>query len=393
MRKNKKKKKVVILGSTGSIGRSALHVLKSFEDRFEIFGISAHKNFELLNLQIREHRPKMAVLSQTEIYNKTRRGFTNVKTKVEFGTEGINQMVSSPEVDIVINAISGSAGLLPSYATLQAGKTLALANKESLVMAGELLTSLARKKGLEILPVDSEHSAIKQCLMAGRKDEVKRLILTASGGPFYLDQKKDLSRVTIGQALSHPTWNMGQKITIDSATLMNKGLEVIEAHWLFGIPASQIKVIIHPQSVVHSMVEFVDGTLIAQMSKPDMKMPLQYALLYPDRIETNDNRLDLTRIKNLIFLEPDMGRFPALKFCYYALELGGTAPGVLNAANEVAVDSFLNRKLSFDKIPMLVRKVLSAHKVRNNPGLEEVLEADRWAREESRKFILKENSR
>ena len=392
MRKNKKKK-VVILGSTGSIGRSALQVLKSFEDRFEVFGLSAHRNFELFKLQIREHKPKMAVLTQTESYNKARRGFANIKTKVEFGTEGISQMVSSPEVDIVINAISGSAGLLPSYATLQAGKTLALANKESLVMAGELLTGLARKKGLEILPVDSEHSAIKQCLLAGRKNEVKRLILTASGGPFYLNKKKDLSRVTIGQALSHPTWNMGQKITIDSATLMNKGLEVIEAHWLFRIPASQIRVIIHPQSVVHSMVEFVDGTLIAQMSKPDMKMPLQYALLYPERIETNDNCLDLTRIKNLIFLDPDMGRFPALKFCYFALELGGTAPCVLNAANEVAVDSFLHRKLSFDKIPMLVRKVLSAHKVKNNPGLEEVLEADRWAREESRKFILKQNSR
>jgi len=393
MKRNKKKKKVVILGSTGSIGRSALEVLKSFQDRFEIFGISAHKNFELFKKQIKEFKPEMAVLTQAESYDKIKRGFRDNKIKIDFGAESINQMVSAPEIEIVINAISGSAGLLPSYATLKAGKTLALANKESLVMAGEFLTNLAKKKGSEILPVDSEHSAIKQCLLAGKKNEVKRLILTASGGPFYLNKKKDLSRVTISQALSHPTWEMGKKITIDSATLMNKGLEVIEAHWLFGIPASQIKVIIHPQSVVHSMVEFVDGTLIAQMSKPDMKMPLQYALLYPERIETNDYRLDLTRIKNLIFLEPDLGRFPALKFCYFALELGGTAPSVLNAANEVAVESFLHRKLSFDKIPMLVRKVLSAHKVKDNPNLEEILEADRWAREEGRKFILSENSR
>ena len=387
MRKNRKKKRVVVLGSTGSIGRSALEVLKSFEDRFEIFGLSAHRNFELFKRQIREYKPKMAVLTQAESYEKVKHGFTDNKIRVEFGTYSIDQMVSSPEVDIVINAIVGSAGLLPSFATLRAGKTLALANKESLVMAGELLTDLAKKKGSEILPVDSEHSAIKQCLLAGEKNEVKRLILTASGGPFYLNKKKDLSRVTISQALSHPTWQMGKKITIDSATLMNKGLEVIEAHWLFGIPASQIKVIIHPQSVVHSMVEFVDGTLIAQMSRPDMKMPLQYALLYPERIETNDNFLNLTRIKNLIFLEPDLRRFPGLKLCYFALELGGTAPCVLNAANEVAVESFLNRMLSFDKIPLLVRKVLSWHKVKQNPSLKEILEADRWARKESLNFI------
>jgi 1-deoxy-D-xylulose-5-phosphate reductoisomerase len=393
MKRTKVKKKVVILGSTGSIGRSALEVLKGFNDRFEIFGLSAHKNIELFKKQIREFKPKMAVLTQSESYEKVKKRYLNNRIKIEFGAESISQMVSAAEVDIIINAISGSAGLLPSYASLQAGKTLALANKESLVMAGELLTDLAKRKGSEILPVDSEHSAIKQCLLAGKRSEVKRLILTASGGPFYLNKKKDLSRVTINQALCHPTWNMGRKITIDSATLMNKGLEVIEAHWLFGIPASQIKVIIHPQSVVHSMVEFVDGTLIAQMSRPDMKMPLQYALLYPERIETNDNRLDLTRIKNLIFLEPDLGRFPALKFCYFALELGGTAPSVLNAANEVAVESFLNRKLSFDKIPLLVRKVLSAHKVKDNPSLKEILVADGWAREESRRFILRENDR
>jgi len=391
MRKDRKKKKVVILGSTGSIGRSALQVLKVFKDRFEVFGLSAHKNFGLFKNQIKEYKPEVVVLTQEESYEKVKKEFSGDKIKIYYGIDNIKQMVSLPKVDIVINAIVGSAGLLPSFFSLQAGKTLALANKESLVMAGELLTALAKKKKLEILPVDSEHSAIKQCLLAGKKKEVKRLILTASGGPFYLSKKRDLSKVSVSQALSHPTWEMGRKVTVDSATLMNKGLEVIEAHWLFGIPASQMKVMIHPQSVVHSMVEFVDGTIIAQMSKPDMKMPLQYALLYPERVETNESFLDLTRVKNLTFLEPDLRRFPGLKLCYFALELGGTAPGVLNAANEVAVESFLNKKISFDKIPMLVRKVLSSHKVKEKPGLEEILEADRWAREESWNFILRMN--
>jgi len=391
MRKDRKKKKVVILGSTGSIGRSALQVLKVFKDRFEVFGLSAHKNFGLFKNQIKEYKPEVVVLTQEESYEKIKQEFSGDKIKIYYGIDNIKQMVSLPKVDIVINAIVGSAGLLPSFFSLQAGKTLALANKESLVMAGELLTALAKKKKLEILPVDSEHSAIKQCLLAGKKKEVKRLILTASGGPFYLSKKRDLSKVSVSQALSHPTWEMGRKVTVDSATLMNKGLEVIEAHWLFGIPASQMKVMIHPQSVVHSMVEFVDGTIIAQMSKPDMKMPLQYALLYPERVETNESFLDLTRVKNLTFLEPDLRRFPGLKLCYFALELGGTAPGVLNAANEVAVESFLNKKISFDKIPMLVRKVLSSHKVKEKPGLEEILEADRWAREESWNFILRMN--
>ncbi len=387
MRKYKEKKKVVILGSTGSIGKSALQVIKDCRDRFEVFGLSAHKNFELIRCQIKEYKPKVVVLTEEDTYEKVKKEFPDNKIKIYFSADGINKMVSFPEADLVINAIVGSAGLLPSLATLQAGKTLALANKESLVMAGELLTDLAKKKRLEILPVDSEHSAIKQCLQSGKKSEVKKLILTASGGPLYLSKKKDFSKITIKQALSHPTWEMGKKITIDSATLMNKGLEIIEAHWLFKIPASQIKVIIHPQSVIHSMVEFVDGSIIAQMSNPDMKMPLQYALLYPERIKTNNSFLDLTRVKNLTFLEPDLRRFPGLKLCYFALELGGTAPCVLNASNEVAVESFLNKKLSFDKIPFLVRKVLSNHKVKQNPSLKEILEADRWARKESLNFI------
>lgn len=387
MKEGKEKKKVVILGSTGSIGRNALQVLGNFKDRFEVFGLSAHRNSGLIKNQIREFKPKVVVLTQEETYENVKKEVSGKRAKIYFGKDNLKQMISLPEVDIVINAIVGSAGLLPSFYTLQAGKTLALANKESLVMAGELLSALAKKKKKEILPVDSEHSAIKQCLLAGKKKEVKRLILTASGGPFYLSRRKDFSKVTVSQALSHPTWEMGEKITVDSATLMNKGLELIEAHWLFGIPPSQIKIMIHPQSVVHSMVEFIDGSIVAQMSKPDMRIPIQYALLYPERVETNESFLDLTKIKSLTFLEPDLRRFPSLKLCYFALELSGTAPCVLNAANEVAVGAFLNKKLSFDKIPFLVRKILSWHKVKESPNLEDILEADRWAKEESKKII------
>jgi 1-deoxy-D-xylulose-5-phosphate reductoisomerase len=387
MKEYKGKKKVVVLGSTGSIGRSALQVLENFKDRFEVLGLSAHSNVELFRKQIKRFKPKIAVSTRKETYEKIKKEFGGSRVKINYGTDDISQMVSLPEADVVINAIVGSAGLLPSFYTLQAGKTLALANKESLVMAGEILISLARKNKVEILPVDSEHSAIKQCLFAGEKREVKRLILTASGGPFYSSKRKDFSRVTVRQALSHPTWEMGKKITVDSATLMNKGLELIEAHWLFDIPASQIKIMIHPQSIVHSMVEFVDGSIIAQMSKPDMKIPLQYALLYPERMETNENFLDLTQAGNLTFSEPDLRKFPGLKLCYFALETAGTAPCVLNAANEVAVEAFLNRKLSFDKIPLLVRKVLSSHKVKQNPGLKDILEADWCAKEEGNRLI------
>jgi 1-deoxy-D-xylulose-5-phosphate reductoisomerase len=391
MKEGKEKKKVVILGSTGSIGRSALQVLENFKDRFEVFGLSAHSNSELIKNQIKGFKPKVVVLTQEKTYENVKKEFSGKKVKVDFGIDNLKQMISLSEVDIVINAIVGSAGLLPSFYTLQAGKTLALANKESLVMAGEILTSLAKKNKVEIFPVDSEHSAIKQCLLAGKKKEVKRLILTASGGPFYQSRRKDFSRITVNQALAHPTWEMGKKITVDSATLMNKGLELIEAHWLFDIPASQIKIMVHPQSVIHSMVEFVDGSIVAQMSKPDMKIPIQYALLCPERMETNERFLDLTKIKNLTFLEPDLRRFPGLKLCYFALESGGTAPCVLNAANEVAVEAFLNKKLAFDKITLLVRKILSSHKVKENPNLKDILEADTWAKDESKRIIQRMN--
>jgi 1-deoxy-D-xylulose-5-phosphate reductoisomerase len=288
----------------------------------------------------------------------------------------------------VINALVGSVGLLPSLEALESGKDLAIANKESLVMAGELLIDKAREKGTAILPIDSEHSAIKQCLFSGKREEVKRLILTASGGPFLGKSREDLQEITVEQALSHPTWEMGKKITIDSATLMNKGLEVIEAHWLFGIPPDRISVLIHPQSIIHSMVEFVDGSVIAQMSVPDMKLPIQYALFYPQRVISNNTSLDLAKAGKLAFLEPDDAKFPCLGIAYDALKTGGTAPAVLNAANEVAVKAFLNNGIAFTSIQKIVHGTLGQHKKKLKPDLDDIINADTWARQTAKELCL-----
>ena len=315
------------------------------------------------------------------------------ESEILFGIDGLKKMCSEPEVDLVINALVGSVGLLPSFEAIESGKNLAIANKEALVMAGGLLIQKAKEKNVKILPIDSEHSAILQCLLTGKKDEVKRLILTASGGPFLKKKKEDLKNIKVKEALSHPTWEMGKKITVDSATLMNKGLEVIEAHWLFDMPADKIKVLIHPQSIIHSMVEFVDGSLIAQMSIPDMRIPIQYALFYPERLPTNNKPLDLTQIKSLSFLEPDQKKFPCLEICYQALQMGGTAPAVLNAANELAVKSFLKGKLSFVEIHEIVRHTLNRHQVAESPGLDDILNADKWAKEETiRQINIKNRS-
>jgi 1-deoxy-D-xylulose-5-phosphate reductoisomerase len=368
-------KNVVILGSTGSIGRNALEVLSNFKERFSVFGLSANKNTRLLEEQIRRFRPKMAA-----IYNQEAcRNFpASCDVEINCGIDGLKRLCSHPEVHLVINALVGSIGLLPSLEVVAAGKTLAIANKESLVMAGELLMEKAKETGAEVLPIDSEHSAIKQCLLGGRKEEVKRLILTASGGPFL--NKQNLERITVGEALSHPTWDMGRKITIDSATLMNKGLEVIEAHWLFGIGADRIKVLVHPQSVIHSMVEFVDGSVMAQMSMPDMKLPIQYALFYPHRVVSNNTSLNLSEIGQLTFLEPDDRKFPCLALAYQALKMGGTAPAALNAANEVAVGAFLDTEIAFTHIEKVVRETLNRHRVKPSPQLDDVLQADQWAK-------------
>jgi 1-deoxy-D-xylulose-5-phosphate reductoisomerase len=383
-------KNVVILGSTGSIGKNALQVLSQFKDEFFVFGISTNRSTRLLEEQIKEFRPRMAAITDRDSFE----GFPKISdTDVLFGGDGLKKLVSEPEVDLVINALVGSVGLLPSFVTLDKGKNLALANKESLVMAGEILMRKAKEKGAEILPVDSEHSAIKQCLLSGKKEEVKKLILTASGGPFLKRSKKDLESITVSEALSHPTWEMGKKITIDSATLMNKGLEVIEAHWLFGIPARQIEVLIHPQSIIHSMVEYVDGSVMAQMSLPDMKLPIQYALFYPQRVFSNNTRLDLARIGQLNFLKPDREKFPCLDLAYQALNMGGTAPAVLNAANEVAVRAFLSGEIGFTDIEKTVQRTLIQHQVKPNPDLDDILSADRWAKQTAQELCGKSEIR
>jgi 1-deoxy-D-xylulose-5-phosphate reductoisomerase len=286
----------------------------------------------------------------------------------------------------VINALVGGVGLIPTLEALKAKKNLALANKEALVMAGDLIKKQAKKSGIEILPIDSEHVALKQCLLAGKINEVKNLILTASGGPFY-NSKRDLKSIKLKDALSHPTWNMGKKITIDSATLMNKGLEIIEAHYLFDIPPDKIKVLIHPQSIVHSLVEFVDGSIIAQMSVPDMKLPIKYALFYPERVGAMNLSLNLPRTKKMTFMKPDHKRFPSLKLAYKALKMGGTAACVLNAANEIAVDAFLKQRLGFTDIIPMVKEVLKSHKVVKNPEINDVLKADSWARRKASEMI------
>jgi 1-deoxy-D-xylulose-5-phosphate reductoisomerase len=385
-------KNVVVLGSTGSIGRNTLSVLSNFADRFSVFGLSSHSNMGLLKEQIKKFKPKKVVITDDQSFQNFTallRSLQEDENDIEMSSslDGLKKLCSDPEVDLVINALVGSAGLIPSFSAIESGKDLALANKEALVMAGGLLTQKAKEKNVKILPIDSEHSAILQCLSSGKKNEVKRLILTASGGPFLKRKKKDLKDIKVKEALSHPTWEMGKKITVDSATLMNKGLEVIEAHWLFDMPPDKIKVLIHPQSIVHSLVEFVDGSLIAKMSIPDMRIPIQYALFYPERLPTNNRPLDLAQIKTLSFFEPDQKKFPCLEICYKALEMGGTAPAVLNAANEVAVKAFLEEKISFVDICKIVKKILKEHEVVGNPNLDDILNADRWAREEANRII------
>ena len=386
-------KNVVILGSTGSIGKNALSVLSNFTDKFNVFGLSSNTNIGLLKEQVERFKPKRVVITDEESFQSFIDSLRSLQergneTEFFFGMDGLRKLCSDPEVDLVINALVGAVGLLPSFAAIESGKDLAIANKETLVMAGDLLTRDAKEKNVKILPIDSEHSAILQCLSSGKKNEVKRLILTASGGPFLKRKKKDWKNIKVNEALSHPTWEMGKKITVDSATLMNKGLEVIEAHWLFDMPADKIKVLIHPQSIVHSMVEFVDGSLIGQMSIPDMRIPIQYALFYPERLPTNNKPLDLTQIKTLSFFEPDQKKFPGLEICYQALEIGGTAPAVLSASNEIAVKAFLDEKISFVDICKIVKKTLKKHEVVENPNLDDILNADRWARETAEELCL-----
>lgn len=382
-----RKRRVAILGSTGSVGRQSLKVIERFPDLFDVYGLTCHRNVELLSLQVEKHRPKLAVVADPQFLPQFK--CPPPGTEVLSGMEGILELVSKPEVDLVINALVGSAGALPTIRAVERGKDVALANKESLVMAGELIMPLAEREGAEIIPVDSEHSAIHQCLRAGRKKELKRIILTASGGPFWGNPGHLREGITREEALSHPTWEMGEKVTIDSATLMNKGLEVIEAHWLFGLPPSKIQVLIHPQSVVHSLVEFVDGSVMAQLASPDMEIPIQYALTLPHRLPREGPNLDLAKVGGLAFDLPPKAGFPCLNLAYRALERGGTMPTVLNGADEVAVEAFLKGKIALSDIADIVEKVLNSYNPLLHPNWEEIWEAHKWAKEKGEFIIAK----
>ena len=374
-------KGVSILGSTGSIGRQALDVLDGRPD-FRIVGLAAGKNIKLLREQIKRYGPLLVSVEKEDDALALAREFAGKVPEILWGSQGLRAVASHPTAGVVITAVTGTAGLLPTVEAIRAGKDIALANKETLVAAGSLVTSLAAGKGVNILPVDSEHSAIWQCLRGSRPGEVESIILTASGGPFR--KEPDLERVTVSMALAHPNWSMGKKITVDSATLMNKGLEVIEARWLFGLDYDRIRVVVHPQSIIHSMVEFRDGSVMAQLGLPDMRLPIQYALTYPDRLPGNVPRLDPAKISALTFEPPDTGRFPLLDLAYRVGGRGGTLPAVMNAANEVAVELFLAGRIRFTAIYRVVEEVVGRHDIIDRPGLEEILEADCWARERAR---------
>ncbi len=377
-------KKVVLLGSTGSIGTSTVKVAEDLPDRIRLVGLAAGNNAELLLEQARKHRPDAISINHPEKARDLGK-FLGAATQVYSGDEGLIKLATLPAADIVFIAIVGTAGLKPALAAIRAGKDIAVASKEILVMAGEIVMSEARKHNVRVLAVDSEHSAIFQCLDGKPSSSVRKLWLTASGGPFRNTPKEEFPNITVERALKHPSWVMGKKITIDSATLFNKGLEMIEARWLFDIGIERVGVLVHPQSIVHSMVEFVDGALLAQLSTPDMCLPIQYALTYPDRAPSERVQTDFARLGKLTFEEPDAERFPALKLARRAGEVGGTLPAVLNAANEVAVEAFVNRKINFPQITETVRRTMDAHKVVEHPTLEQILEADAWARREAAK--------
>lgn len=375
-------KGIALLGSTGSIGRQALAVIDCYPERFKIISLTAGRNIELLEQQMLKFKPKVVVVGDQERGNYLKNKLTNYPVEIYAGQEFLDQGVIHPEVEMVISALSGVAGLLPTLKAIEAGKDIALANKETLVAAGDLVTNTAKKYNIRLLPVDSEHSAIFQCLQGNRAEDVQKLILTASGGPFKNFTFEELEKVTVEQALKHPNWEMGAKITIDSATLMNKGLEVIEAKHLFNISYEQIKVLIHPQSIIHSMVEYRDGSIMAQLGLPNMQVPIQYALTHPERWEGSfQERLNLVELSELTFENPNNRLFPALELAYSAGKIGGTMPAVLNGANEVAVQGFLEKKIKFLQIAEIVEKVMNQHQVIKNPELEEILNADWEARQ------------
>ena len=376
-----------ILGCTGSVGTNVLRIVESFEGRFRVVGLACGRNVQALAPQVARHRPRVVSVADAEAKEALGRLVDLSGIRVGIGEEGMVEVATHDETDLVVAAAVGALGLVPTYRALEAGKDVALANKETLVMAGELMTREAEARAARILPIDSEHCALHQCLDGRSPVEVRRLVLTASGGPFRNRPRETFDAITREEALNHPTWNMGRKITIDSATLMNKGLEVIEAHWLFGVAAERIEVLVHPQSVVHSLVEFVDGTVLAQLGVTDMRLPIQYALSHPERWVAAIPGLDLTRPMRLDFDAPDREKFPCLGLAYEALAGGGTWPAVLNAANEEAVAAFLDGRISFPAIADCIREVLRAEPSRPVARLEDVLQADHTARRLAREAL------
>lgn len=381
-------KNIVLLGSTGSIGTSTIKVAEDLPDHFRLIGLAAGRRVDDLVSQAKQFQPQLISISDESQADALRQSAPG-GVRTTFGSEGLVELATLPDADIVLIAIVGTAGLEPALAAIRAGKDIAVASKEILVMAGEIVMREAKKHGVKVLAVDSEHSAIFQCLDDKPESSVRKLILTASGGPFREKPKSEFADITLAQALKHPSWDMGQKITIDSATLFNKGLEMIEARWLFNIEMPRVAVIVHPQSVIHSMVEFVDGSILSQLSTPDMCLPIQYALTYPDRMPSERVQTDFAEIGSLTFEEPDTDRFPALNLAREAGSVGGTLPAVLNAANEVAVDAFCKQQLSFIGITELVAATMEAHPTKLDPSLEEILEADQWARKNARARIAR----
>jgi 1-deoxy-D-xylulose-5-phosphate reductoisomerase len=375
-------KNIAILGSTGSIGRSSLEVIKNLPDQFRVTYLTANKNIDLLQGQIAQFHPRGVVVLDRGNASVLRKVLDR-GTEVLVGEQGLSEIVGRADVDIVISSLVGFVGLKPTIEAVKHKKTVALANKETLVVAGELIMSLVKEYGVRLIPIDSEHSAILQCLVGEETSHIAKLILTASGGPFLNRSLGDFDSITVEEALNHPNWNMGKKVTIDSATLMNKGLEVIEARWLFDLPPDRIEVVIHPQSIIHSMVEFIDGSLKAQMGLPDMKIPIQYALTYPGRLAMNGKRVDFPKLGSMTFIEPDRKRFRCLQIAFDVLSLGGTTLAAMNAANEVAVEAFLNRKISFKRIPELIDQAVTSHKRVALPELDDIVEAD----SSTRKFV------
>lgn len=375
-----KKKKILVLGSTGSIGTQTLDVVSKNPDLFEIEGIACNGNFELAEKQAKDFGVKMVAIADKEKYD-------GEKENWYWGDEGILEMIENSQAELVVMAISGAKSLLPTLKAIEKGKDIALASKEVMVLAGEMVNKKVAENKVKLMPVDSEHSAIWQSLRSGKQKEIEKIILTCSGGPFRNLDKKELEEVTVEQALNHPNWNMGKRITTDCATLMNKGLEFIEAKWLFGLRDDQIQVVIHPQSLIHSGIQYQDGSIIAQIGDKDMRVAIQYALTYPDRIKNDLKRIDWWSGLKMDFDKPDLEKFPCLAYAMEASKVGGTMPVVLNAADEVAVSLFLEKKIKFVDIPKMVEKAMSKHKTIKNPNLNQILEVDAWAREEVKNIL------